>query len=69
MRCSSCDIELSDGRVVVVDGRTYCCSGCAAGGPCVCTYEDEHLRLSRTGRGWRVMVGELLDRYEWSEFS
>ena len=69
MRCSSCDIDLTGVRPIAVDGRSYCCSGCAEGGPCICTYEDEHLRLSRNGYGWRVMVGELLDRYERTEFS
>ena len=35
--CASCEMELV-GIGVVVAGRTYCCRGCAQGGPCVCTY-------------------------------
>lgn len=35
--CASCEMELA-GTGVVVAGRSYCCKGCAEGGPCVCTY-------------------------------
>jgi hypothetical protein len=38
MRCFSCDIELQ-GNALIAAGRAYCCSGCAAGDPCSCTYE------------------------------
>ena len=34
-RCANCDIELR-AEAVVRGGRTYCCEGCALGGPCVC---------------------------------
>lgn len=33
--CGNCKIAIEDGAVER-DGRTYCCDGCADGGPCVC---------------------------------
>lgn len=69
MRCASCDVDLNGARPTIVDGAAYCCAGCAGGGPCTCSYEEEHLRLARYGLGWRVQVRDLLDRYERTEFS
>jgi hypothetical protein len=36
-RCANCDIEFF-WQPTVVRGDVYCCSGCAAGGPCTCDY-------------------------------
>jgi hypothetical protein len=36
-RCVNCDIEFFWTPTVVRD-NVYCCSGCAAGGPCTCDY-------------------------------
>jgi hypothetical protein len=36
--CASCELQLT-GRPVYFMDETYCCTGCANGGPCVCTYE------------------------------
>ncbi|GCE05469.1 hypothetical protein [Dictyobacter aurantiacus] len=36
-RCANCDIEIL-WPPTVRQGQTYCCSGCAAGGPCCCDY-------------------------------
>ncbi|MBA2285310.1 MAG: hypothetical protein H0W02_07510 [Ktedonobacteraceae bacterium] len=38
-RCANCDIEIL-WPPVVVQGRSYCCAGCAAGGPCTCDYSQ-----------------------------
>lgn len=38
-RCANCDIEIL-WSPVVVQGITYCCTGCAAGGPCNCDYSQ-----------------------------
>ena len=38
-RCANCDIDIL-WPPVVVDGKTYCCTGCAAGGPCSCDYSQ-----------------------------
>jgi hypothetical protein len=35
--CANCDIEFF-WPPTVVQGRVYCCTGCAAGGPCNCDY-------------------------------
>jgi len=36
-RCANCDIEFF-WSPTVVQGKVYCCTGCAAGGPCNCDY-------------------------------
>lgn len=36
-RCANCE-ELILGQPVYFDGGVFCCAGCTAGGPCVCTY-------------------------------
>jgi hypothetical protein len=38
-RCASCDIEILWPPVVAQE-KTYCCTGCAAGGPCSCDYSQ-----------------------------
>src|SRR2546423_15425139 len=39
LRCANCDIEIL-WPPTVVQGKTYCCSGCAVGGPCNCDYSQ-----------------------------
>lgn len=36
-RCANCDIEFF-WPPTVVQNNVYCCTGCAAGGPCTCDY-------------------------------
>lgn len=36
--CANCE-EPVLGQPVYFDGGVYCCTGCIAGGPCVCTYQ------------------------------
>ncbi len=38
--CASCDGVITDRPVYRMD-EAYCCVGCAEGGPCVCTYEQD----------------------------
>lgn len=38
--CASCDGVITDRPVYRMD-EAYCCTGCAVGGPCVCTYEQD----------------------------
>ncbi|HEY4384873.1 MAG TPA: hypothetical protein VGN34_10405 [Ktedonobacteraceae bacterium] len=38
-RCANCDIEFPWSSIVV-RGISYCCTGCAAGGPCSCDYSQ-----------------------------
>ncbi len=40
-RCANCDIDILWQPVVVL-GVAYCCTGCAAGGPCSCDYSQYH---------------------------
>jgi hypothetical protein len=38
--CASCE-DLIAGKPVYRMDETYCCIGCAQGGPCMCTYESD----------------------------
>jgi hypothetical protein len=37
--CQSCGIVIR-WQPTIVEDRTYCCIGCAQGGPCVCDYDN-----------------------------
>jgi len=39
MRCANCDIDIL-WPPIIVQGKIYCCTGCAAGGPCSCDYSQ-----------------------------
>jgi len=61
--CDSCGIAL--GAESVYPGEElYCCAGCTAGGPCVCTYEQDLGRFPPAQYARPVSLAELLDRYE-----
>lgn len=45
--CASCDIEILWPPTVVQD-KTYCCTGCAAQGPCTCDY-SQYLSVNIAG--------------------
>lgn len=38
--CASCEGTIT-GRPVYYMDEAYCCLGCAHGGPCMCTYEQD----------------------------
>jgi hypothetical protein len=37
--CVNCGIVIR-WQPTLVEGRTYCCLGCAGGGPCECDYDN-----------------------------
>ncbi len=37
--CATCGIVIR-WQATIVDGRAYCCLGCAQGGPCHCDYDN-----------------------------
>jgi hypothetical protein len=37
--CATCGIVIR-WQATIVDGRAYCCLGCAQGGPCKCDYDN-----------------------------
>jgi hypothetical protein len=37
--CANCGIVIRWQRTIV-DGKSYCCWGCAQGGPCECDYDN-----------------------------
>lgn len=46
-RCVNCGLEIG-WAAVVVDGKPYCCAGCAQGGPCYCSYDPPQPNGIRT---------------------
>ena len=61
--CASCDIKLGADSVRGSDGL-YCCTGCAGGGPCICTYEHDLGRYPPSRYAKPISISELLDRYD-----
>lgn len=51
-QCANCGVPIP-WRPVVHRGKTYCCGGCAQGGPCYCSY-DLHERYTEQTGGTRV---------------
>jgi hypothetical protein len=49
IRCANCDIEIF-WSPTVVQGKTFCCTGCAAGGPCSCDYSQYQYLQSKVSR-------------------
>jgi hypothetical protein len=49
--CANCGIPIR-WHSTVVDGQSFCCSGCAAGGPCECDYAH----LPERGRRLDIVV-------------
>jgi len=63
MKCESCDIEIAVLPLWRED-RYFCCSGCADGGPCICSYTDDPARLGKDSGAEPVRMEDLLDRYD-----
>ena len=38
--CACCDCVITNRPIYRMD-EAYCCTGCAEGGPCMCTYEAD----------------------------
>ena len=36
--CATCEVVIGGSTVIHV-GLPFCCAGCVAGGPCVCSYD------------------------------
>ncbi len=47
--CANCFVPIP-WEPVVRDGKTYCCQGCAAGGPCICSYQPQPVQPSASER-------------------
>jgi hypothetical protein len=39
--CASCEARIAGAPVIHV-GVAFCCAGCVAGGPCLCSYDVAH---------------------------
>ena len=55
-RCASCEGHLSADYLYRMD-ETYCCIGCAGGGPCVCLYEQDVASDGVDGLGLPFAMG------------
>jgi hypothetical protein len=60
LTCATCEITIA-GAPIYHDGAAFCCAGCAAGGPCICSYDDEPAADSRV-RHCRDLEGLLHSR-------
>ena len=49
--CTTCRAEFHYAPTIHV-GVAFCCAGCAAGGPCICSYDDD--RGGAAAEAWRV---------------
>jgi transcription elongation GreA/GreB family factor len=72
VRCATCEAAIP-GPPVIAGRRTFCCQGCVAGGPCICSYDREvtamtnlasvprpvHARWPMTEQAWRELTAEL----------
>jgi hypothetical protein len=47
--CANCGVEIP-WRPAIYRGKTYCCGGCAQGGPCYCSYDLGELDPRRAHR-------------------
>jgi len=61
--CDSCGIHVGP-ECVQLEDKPFCCAGCAAGGPCICTYEHDLGRYPPSAYARPVSLADLLDRYE-----
>lgn len=61
--CDSCNIRLGP-QVFSSQDKLYCCAGCAAGGPCLCSYQQDLGRYPPAHYARPVSLPELLDQYE-----
>ena len=55
--CASCEYVLGAAAVYRMD-ETYCCVGCAHGGPCVCSYEADLADDGVNGVGTPFATGD-----------
>jgi hypothetical protein len=47
VHCANCDIDIL-WPPIIVQGKPFCCTGCAAGGPCNCDY-SQHRSVNISG--------------------
>jgi len=55
--CDNCGIPIH-WQPTIVDGGTYCCLGCAIGGPCTCDYS----RLPHVGESRAIVCQTVVIR-------
>jgi 6-pyruvoyl-tetrahydropterin synthase len=48
--CNNC-FDTIEGSGVLADGKTYCCTGCAQGGPCICSYSSSLITCTEAAEG------------------
>ena len=51
--CANCGIVIV-WEPTIVEGKRYCCPGCAQGGPCDCDYDN----LPRSGKTQPIVLQE-----------
>lgn len=53
--CANCLVPIRS-KPVMRGGQAYCCRGCAAGGPCICSYVDSDQPAASSDQGERARV-------------
>lgn len=61
--CDSCNIRLGL-QFFSAQDKQYCCAGCGAGGPCLCSYQQDLGRYPPAHYARPVSLPDLLDQYE-----
>jgi len=55
-KCANCQIAIR-WRPTIVNGKFYCCLGCAEGGPCTCDYS----RLPKSGEVQAIVLRQEME--------
>ena len=58
--CVTCEAEIV-GKAIFHLGLPFCCAGCAAGGPCNCSYDEEAPDHERVGHSKAFNPAALAD--------
>jgi len=60
--CQNCGIIIR-WQPTIIEGKTYCCLGCAQGGPCECDYDN----LPQKDESNALVLRPVYDLRRWSE--
>jgi hypothetical protein len=57
--CVTCEVEIV-GPATFYVGLPFCCAGCVAGGPCICSYDSEPIDERQVR--YCLDVGDVIER-------
>jgi hypothetical protein len=59
--CVTCEVEIV-GPATFYVGLPFCCAGCVAGGPCICSYDSEPMSEGQIRHC--LDVGDVIERHD-----